>query len=493
MTDVALIPKKNPKIYTNIDKVYELVEGKGRYKYIVVLCTSISYLTYMLYLFSMPLFLLRPTATCNIDGYWRECTYEEICENEDVSYKFDVGEQFNFRTEFGWYCDDATPALFTATAFFIGTTFSALLLGSLSDAYGRLPVMILGLIGNIFGLTILAMFASPYTCLIATLIIGFFTMANDCVPFNFLADSVQESYRETLPSILNIVWAFGEIALALAMWTGIEWRTMCLINVIYTTTFFIPFLWLRESPRFYLSQNRTREAQASLRNMARINGVDISDIKLRATDSVEKEEVHPTFCSRMQLMCCEATMLKQIVIFSLMLTICNMIFYALSLNLEQMEGNPYLNAIILAIAELVSVTSGGLSLKVTTPKVAICVSFVITAVGVAGLGLFWEDPLWSIVFCIFGKIGSCSVDNLLYTVSGIIFPTAILSGVLSFGLFCTRFGSMLAKPLYLIGPGYMCMLMTVLGVIAAILTLFLKSAKEEKDPDDNVKAINDKP
>ena len=480
MSEVALNPEKLSAPHNDIDKVYDYIEGNGRYKFLVLFAACIAYLCHMFFLFSIPFFLVKPTATCNLDGYWHECTQKEVCDNPDVLYRFEKPVEFNFVTEFGWYCDETTPPFFTATAFFLGTTFSVLIVSTLSDMVGRLPMLIAGILGNMLGLGFLIVFAGPHVCFVASFLIGFFTMANNSSSFNFLADSVPESYRESLPTVMNIAWALGEIVLALIMWSGIQWRGMCLFIFIFSASFFIPLYWLRESPKFYFSQGKIREAQLRLKNMASFNGVDSSDIHLTASAAGSGKGEQISFSQRLKIMCCEASMLKQILLVTAMFAIGNMIFYAMSLNLENMGGNAYVNGIFLAIAEVVACTCSGLALKVVNAKLALSASFSLTVVGLTGLGIFWDDPLWSIVFCVLGKLGSTSIDNLLYTLSGVFFPTAILGGALGIALFGTRFGNVLAKPMYLLGPKVMCFIMVALGIIAAVLPLFLTVRKEEK-------------
>jgi len=478
MKDSALDQSDSTDISTDIDKVYDKVEGKGRYKYLVLVAATIAYLCHMFYLFAIPFFLIRPKVTCNINGYWHECTRDDVCNNKGVSYVFDKPVQFNFVTEFGWYCDETTPPFFTASAFFIGT-FSVLIVTSVSDSFGRMPLLIIGTIGNMLGLIFLIVFANPTVVLISSFLIGFFTMANNSSSFNYVADSVPEKYRDILPSIMNACWALGEIVLALIMWSGATWRGMCLFIFIFSSTFFIPAYWLRESPKFYFSQGKIKQAQYRLNSIMRLNGTESENITLRANSTSGTEE-QISFGQRMKLMCCDFSMLKQILLVTLMFVIGNMIFYAMSLNLENMGGNPYVNGIFLAVAEVVACTFSGFSLKIISPKLALSASFGLCCIGLFGLSIFWDDPIFSIVFCIIGKLGSTSIDNLLYTLSGILFPTAILGGALGMALFGTRFGNLASKPMYLLGPKLMCVIMLILGIVAAILPWFLTVKKEEK-------------
>ncbi len=471
--------KNSQIVVEDFDKVYDMIEGKGRYKYMVLWACTIAYLSHMFYLFTVPYFLIRPTAMCDIEGYWHECTQEEVCESKPApSYYLLQPVEFNFVTEFNWYCQEATSSFFTATAFFLGTTFSVLIVSNLSDVFGRIPLMVAGVLGNMLGVTLLMYFANEYVCFISSFIIGFFTMACNSCPFNFIADSVPEKYRDIYPSIMNIMWAVGEILIALIMWAGVQWRGMCLFIFLFSASFFIPLFWLRESPKFYFSQNKLFKAYARLQKIIEVNGVELKqEIKLSFPKGTSDTS---GFGKKLAAMCCDHSMALRILLITAMLTIGNMIFYAMSLNLENMGGNAYVNGIMLAVAEIVACTCSGFSLKIVSPQLALSFSFSMTVVGLLGLAMFWDDPLYSIVFCVIGKLGSTSIDNLLYTLSGLFFPTAILGGALGIALFGTRLGNISAKPMYLLGAKKMCLIMAFFGVIAAILPWLLRKGDSAK-------------
>ena len=473
-------------LHTDMDKVYDIIENKGRYKYLVLIGATLAYLTHMFFLFSFPYFLIRPTAYCDRSGHWAECSHEEICNNikNDVSYYFLESVEYNFVTEFGWYCDLTTSSFITGPAFFAGTTISVIIVTAISDTLGRMPLLITGVTGNIFAIVLFMIAASPTTCFISSFLVGFFTMANNSSTFNFLADSVPQKYRETFPSLMNTGWAIGEIVIAGVMALGVTWRTMCLIMVLFAGLFYIPLIWLRESPKFHFAQNKIYKAQVRLKNMAAINGSSIDDIHLTSPSIGTTGNEEQTFAKRIRMMCCDRHILVQIIIVTLLFSIGNMIFYAMSLNLENMGGNPYINGISLAIAEIAAYGLSGLSLRYFGPRISTALSFLATDIGVGGLVFFWNDSLWSIVFAFIGKLGSSAVDNLLYTMSGLIFPTEILGGALGIALLGTRAGNSSAKPLILLGPEIMCGFMFILGIIAIGLSFLVKVKKQEEKEED---------
>lgn len=476
-------------VYTDMDRVYEIVEKRGCYKYLVLIGATLAFLSHMFFLFSFPFFLIRPKAFCDISGSWTECTQDEICDNLDneVSYYFDKPKEYNFVTEFDWYCDMTMSSFSTGPAFFAGTTISVLIVTALSDTIGRLPMLVIGVAGNFVSIALFMLFASPITCLITSFSVGFFTMANNSSSFNFLADSVPEKYRETFPSFMNTGWALGEIVIALIMWSDVHWRVMCFVMILFSAAFFIPVVWLRESPKFYFSQNKIFKAQTRLKNMASVNGSSAGNIRL-AVSSTETGKESIGFKKRISLMCCNRSTLMQIILITTLFSIGNMVFYAMSLNIENMGGNPYIMGIALAVAEISAYVLCLIGLKFIGPKICIAASFLVTDVGLLGLIFYWTDPVKSIVFAFIGKLGSAAVDNLLYTLSGLVFPTEILGGALGIALLGTRAGNSASKPMILLGPEVMCGFMLVLGVVAVVLPIFVKVKSPDKKDE---KTINE--
>jgi len=469
--------------HSDMDDVYEAVEGKGTYKYIVLLAATLAFLTHMFFLFAVPYFLILPTARCYKSGDWKECTESEICSDEEpiMPYYLDKPVEFNFITELDWYCKKFEPAFYTASSFFAGTTVSVILVTGISDALGRMPLLIIGVSGNILAIVFFMFYTTPITCLITSFLVGFFTMANNSTSFNFLADSVPKKYREIYPSVMNTGWALGEIVLALIMWTGVHWRIMAFVMVVFAASFFIPIIWLRESPKFYFSKNQLFKAKRRLKNMANVNRVKARDIQLISPGTISDKQEEVSFSKRLKLACCDKYMLLQVIIITVLFSIGNMVFYAVSLNLENMSANPYVNGISLAIAEIAAYAISAVTLNKLGMKVSLLGSFAFTTIGLAGLIFYWEDEIPCLIFAFTTKFGSAAIDNLLYTMSGLVFPTEILGAALGIALLGTRIGNALAKPLMEFGYEIICGIMLGLSVSGIFLVLFIKPKKKENE------------
>jgi MFS family permease len=471
------VENQNNEYITDMDKAYDMAEGRGWYKYLALSVAIIAYLCHMLFLFSIPFFFIQPDATCNLNGYWHKCTRSEICDsNPQPLYRLDAPVEYNMLTEFGWYCRDDLSS-WVALSFFIGTAVSVFIVSSLGDVFGRIPVMSIGVLGNMVAIVLLVFIGTPEICYVSALMIGLFSIAGNGNAFNFVADSVPAKYKDIYPSVLNIFWALGEVLIALVMWTGIQWRGMCLVMFIIGAAFFVPLAIVRESPKYHFHMNNMRKAYFRLQNMAWVNGVTLSSNLALRFPPDETQKV--TLQEKLRAIFCDRKMCVQVTLVSLLFAIGNMVFYAMSLNLEHIGGNIYVNGILLALAEIVSCLVSGFSLRCMKQKTALSVSFAIMVVGLIGLTFFWDDPVLSIVFCFIGKLGSTAVDNLLYTVSCTLFPTAIEGTSLGIALLITRFGNMAAKPLYLAGHVTMCVIMLILGACAIVLPIFLSVSPAE--------------
>ena len=403
----------------------------------------------------------------------------------------DAKKEFNYVTEFDWYCNTETSAFYTAGSFFLGATIGCFLSIGFADIIGRLPLMIFGIIGNNVMLIILIIFASPKICLIASFSIGFFTMSDDCCSFNFLADSIPEKSRMIYPSYMNVAWAIGEIFVALIMCTGIQWRIMCLIIMIFCTTFFLYLFCVRESPKFYFSQNKIHKAQMRINSMMKINGSSIKDLTLCTPNNYgENEKI--TLKKRLKIMCCNKYTLLKIIFVTIIFAVADTSIFAISLNIENLGENPYLMGPCISMSGVIGCFAVSYLLRCISLKITIVIFFIATLIGLVGLFFFWTVNILTIVFCFITKLGSSNVDTLMYTFVGTAFPTEIMGATLGIAKLGSRIGNTTSKPMMEMGIKNLCIVLIVFWVITFPLPFIMKYKINTEEDDSSCKTEIDK-
>lgn len=207
-----------------VDEAYDLAGGHGRYQFLVALSAGIISITSMMYLFSVPLFLIFPEVRGCPEGLCP--TKEAACR---VRYTY-ADHSFNFVTEFDLLCSEFRGSL-VATMFSVGFCAGILAFGTIGDTLGRLAAFTVGTLGTSLSILMLLLFPEYVVCLIASGLCGFF--ASGCFPqgLTYAYDSCHSKYVTFYATFMNTAFTVGELFVALFMWTGVSWRTMAIVKL----------------------------------------------------------------------------------------------------------------------------------------------------------------------------------------------------------------------------------------------------------------------
>jgi len=179
---------------------------------------------------------------------------------------------------------------------FAGAMMGTLVLGPMSDKFGRMPIFILsGTIICIFGFG--TAFTNEYVAFLLTRFMVGFGVGGLTVPFDTLAEFLPTETRGKYLIYIEYFWTLGSLGVTTFAFFTIEfgrsWRLFvllcsipCLVSVI------LGLIYVPESPRWLLSKGKHDKALHILRTAATTNGKDADlifphrNIKLHA----EKDE-----------------------------------------------------------------------------------------------------------------------------------------------------------------------------------------------------------
>lgn len=175
-----------------------------------------------------------------------------------------------------------------ASFVFAGELVSGFIWGPLADRIGRRPVF---LISNLclFTFGIASAFAPTFeTFVLARSLVGM-SMGGVIVPFDNLAESIEEKDVVQVTYAMNYFWSVGTIfvnvvaALILPygdFGTFDAWRIMAILCALPMLVAVVGFFFIEESPLWLQDQGRHEEALEVLQRIARKSGKDISDVTL---------------------------------------------------------------------------------------------------------------------------------------------------------------------------------------------------------------------
>lgn len=172
---------------------------------------------------------------------------------------------------------------------------------------------------------------------------------------------VGPKYRVAAGAAINTSFAVGQMLMGFIAWGVPNWRHLTL--ALYTPQLLtILYFWIiSESVRWYMSKGRFEESEAVLKNIARVNGRQLSDKSLELLRHTAEEEAKKDMleaqlrkgepwlivkvfrCKPVLLRCCVSPIWWITTTF---------IYYGLSVNAVNMSGNRYLNFIAVAAVEI---------------------------------------------------------------------------------------------------------------------------------------------
>ncbi|XP_056423215.1 solute carrier family 22 member 2 [Hyla sarda] len=251
-------------------------------------------------------------------------------------------------TEFNLVCDDAWKLdlfqSFVNLGFFIGSIF----IGYIADRFGRKPCLLISLfISAVFG--VLVAFAPTYPWLVTFRFIqGLVSKGSWLSAYVLVAEFVGLDHRRTVGIVYQVAFTVGLLALAGVAYGIPNWRWLQLA-VTLPNFLFLTYYWcVPESPRWLISQNRTSEANAIIKQIAKRNKKKVPDA---LQSLMEKEETDnkkvPSFVDLFRT----PTIRKYTFILMYIWFSCAVIYQGLIMHMGSTSSNFYFDFFISALVE----------------------------------------------------------------------------------------------------------------------------------------------
>ena len=177
---------------------------------------------------------------------------------------------------------------FLSTAIFIGMLLGSLIWGRLSDLLGR-KLGFMATIGIDSGFGLLSALAPSFPWLvILRSLTGFGVGGTLPVDYSIYSEYLPVKKRGRNLVILESFWALGTIVAAGLAWFIVPrfgWRWLLAVSALPGLIIFVIRRNVPESPRYLMSKGKPEEAMSVLREVAQVNGVEIT------FDGVEPLEV----------------------------------------------------------------------------------------------------------------------------------------------------------------------------------------------------------
>lgn len=177
-------------------------------------------------------------------------------------------------TEYDLVCNDSWMLALLGSSVFIGWGFGSIIMGYLSDIYGRKAVMLPTIFLDLFCLFLHGFIKPIWLLVFIRFMMGVFHAGPALNAFILLVEFIGPNCRVLAANIAGTVWVFGSAALALKAYFIDDWRILC---IVCSAPYFVVLVFgicLPESIRWLNAIGRTDRAEVILHNAAKINKRD---------------------------------------------------------------------------------------------------------------------------------------------------------------------------------------------------------------------------
>ncbi|XP_061606957.1 organic cation/carnitine transporter 2-like [Phyllopteryx taeniolatus] len=379
-------------------------------------------------------------------------------------------------SEWDLVCAQQWKKPLTTSVYYCGYLVGSFLSGQLSDRFGRKIVLFVTLGGQTL-FAFIQVFSHSWTAFCVLYFLGGMShISNYLSAYVLGAEIATPRVREFFTTAGSCVFfALGYILLPLHAYFLRDWRMLLL--GITTPGFLLLTLWwfIPESPRWLLSQGRIAEAEAILKDAAKMNKIEAPEkifTPLQNKCGFEKMKAYNI---------CDMLRYSNIRWMSVALWfVWNMIaigYLALSLNTSNLHGDAYFNCFLSGAVEIPAYVITWLMFRrcprrLTMAGCLFASGFFLLVIQLVPAGLHWLAVTLEMI----GKFSLTVAFSHIYAYSAELYPTVLRNTAMGACSMACRIGSIFAPYIiylrtYSVSLPYI--LMGVLITMAALLSLLL--------------------
>lgn len=240
-------------------------------------------------------------------------------------------------------CEKQYQATLISSAFFLGFMLGTVVLGSISDRYGRRPALLISMTCSQIAAAGCAMAPNPVGFAVARVLGGVGVGGMGLVAFVWNAELVGR-YRYILALSMNLAFAIGVCVLTYTAWRLPYWRDQCWAIFWYGLPNFAIALWVPDSPKWLDSVSRTADAKQVIEYIAAFNG----KVLPRIPD--ETKPANQRGCGPLELV--RAPLRTRSIVMCTAFFSCALCYFGLALNSGSIASNLYLANAVGAMVEV---------------------------------------------------------------------------------------------------------------------------------------------
>lgn len=346
-----------------------------------------------------------------------------------------------------------SEASWAASLLCLGAVWGAVPAGLISEYFGRKKTLLYLALPLVVSWILVASSPNVYGLYVGRFVGGIALGAFSVGIPPYIEDIAENQILSTLANFYHVHFSCGVLfGYIIGLIENTSWLSILCASI--PTAFFVAFIFLPESPAYFLSQGKFHEAKAAMRYFRGIDNDIDTEIKCLRENLRHAARNRVTF---KQLLTTKSTLKGLVVSFGLMVFqqmsgIYPVLFYARRIfQTFAISLNPPSAAIILGFCFVSSTYFSTMLLKVVRRRVLLMVSFAAMAISLGGLGIYFQlkvplNQTWIPLFtlCLFVSFYAAGVGPIPWLMLREIFPqnctrraTAITAGFhwfLAFGV-----------------------------------------------------------
>ncbi|XP_059172875.1 organic cation transporter protein-like [Physella acuta] len=354
-------------------------------------------------------------------------------------------------SEFDLVCDRKFWIPTSKSVFFAGRLCGAFVFGQLSDRFGRRPMFFVGCLLLLVAGTIASLAPNIFVFLPMYFCQGAAHTGAFLVAYTLSTELVGPRYRVVAGFVSQGFYSIGYITLAGLAYFIREWRYLEMTITLPVLLFGFYWWFLPESIRWQMSHGREAQAEETIRRAARQNGVTLgSDVFKTLQDDPSLKAGRQYY-----ILDCVRTWKMAKLSFNIWFNwfVNALVYYGLSLNTENLAGNPYMNFCLAGAVEIPAYVICILILNKVGRRWPLILSMYIGGVACILSGCLPTEEsstieTVSVVLAMLGKFGITASYAIIYLMAAELFPTVIRNIGMGVASMSARIGGILA-PVFL--------------------------------------------